>query len=75
MTVDELKVLITAQTAQLRNEVTKVQKKMNSLEKTAKNTSNGIQKAFNAIKFTAIIAAVFKLTKACTTAAGDLVEV
>ena len=75
MTVDELKVLITAQTAQLQNEVTKVQKKMNSLEKTAKNTSNGIQKAFNAIKFTAIIAAVFKLTKACTTAAGDLVEV
>lgn len=75
MTVDELKVLITAQTAQLQNEVTKVQKKMNSLEKTAKNTSNGIQKAFNAIKFTAIIAAVVKLTKACTTAAGDLVEV
>lgn len=75
MTVDELKVLITAQTAQLQNEVTKVQKKMNRLEKTAKNTSNGIKKAFNAIKFTAIIAAVIKLTKVCTTAAGDLVEV
>ena len=47
MTVDELKVLITAQTAQLQNEVTKVQKKMNRLEKTAKNTSNGIKNCYH----------------------------
>ena len=48
---------------------------MQGLEKTAKKTSSGIQKAFNAIKLTAVIAVLTKLTKYTTSAASDLVEV
>ena len=48
---------------------------MNGLEKTARKTSTGIQKAFNAIKLTAVVAALIKLTKYTTSAASDLVEV
>lgn len=48
---------------------------MQGLEKTARKTSTGIQKAFSAIKLTAVIAALTKLTKYTTSAASDLVEV
>ena len=48
---------------------------MQGLEKTARKTSTGIQKAFNAIKLTAVVAALIKLTKYTTSAASDLVEV
>lgn len=48
---------------------------MQGLEKTARKTSTGIQKAFNAIKLTAVVAALVKLAKYTTSAASDLVEV
>ena len=48
---------------------------MQGLEKTARKTSTGVQKAFNAIKLTAVVAALVKLAKYTTSAASDLVEV
>lgn len=75
MTVDELRVLITAQTESMQKQIKVVQKQMGQLENTAKVTSGSIQKAFNAVSFTAIAYAVYKVTKSCTDAASDLVEV
>ena len=75
MTVDELRVLITAQTESMQKQIKVVQKQMGQLENTAKVTSGSIQKAFNAVSFTAIAYAVYKVTKSCTAAASDLVEV
>ncbi len=75
MTVEELRVLITAQTESMQKQIKVVQKQMGQLENTAKVTSGSIQKAFNAVSFSAIAYAVYKVTKSCTDAASDLVEV
>lgn len=75
LTIEELKVLISAETNKLNKELDKVKGQLTSVEKQAKSTSSGIQKAFSAIKVTAIIAGLVKVGKAAINAASDLAEV
>lgn len=75
MTIEELKVLITAQTTKLNTEIDKVKKQLTGLETKSKQTSNTIQKAFNAVKFSVIVAGLIKVGKAAVDAASDLAEV
>ena len=56
MTIDELQVLITANTSALRNEITKAQSSLTGLSKTSDKTANAVSKGFNFIK-TSIVAA------------------
>lgn len=50
MTIDELQVLITANTSTLRNEITKAQSSLTGLSKTSDKTANAVSKGFNFIK-------------------------
>lgn len=50
MTVDELQVLITANTSALRKELNNVQNQLNGLQKTATKASNGISKSMLNLK-------------------------
>ena len=50
MTVDELQVLITANTKQLQKEMKNANKRIDSLQKTAKSTSSGVLSSFNKLK-------------------------
>lgn len=55
MTVEELQVIITANTNDLRNELAKTQNSLASLEKTGSKTSSGVLKGFKFLK-TGIVA-------------------
>ena len=55
MTIEELQVLITANTDSLRKEIQNTQKQITSMQKVANNTSNAMLKSFNFLK-TGIIA-------------------
>ena len=55
MTVEELQVLVTANTDSLRKEIQNTQKQITSMQKVANNTSNAMLKSFNFLK-TGIIA-------------------
>ena len=55
MTVEELQVLMTANTDNLRKEINNVQKQVTGMQKVANNTSNAMLKSFNRLK-TGIIA-------------------
>lgn len=50
MTIDELQVLITANTSTLRNEINKAQSSLTGLSKTSDKTANAVSKGFNFIK-------------------------
>ena len=54
MTVDELQILITANTGALRNEISKAQTSLNSLSKTSDKTANAVVSGFNFIKASVI---------------------
>ena len=54
MTIDELQVLITANTSALRNEITKAQSSLTGLSKTSDKTANAVVSGFNFIKASVI---------------------
>ena len=58
MTIDELQVLITANTSALRNEITKAQSSLTGLSKTSDKTANTVSKGFNFIKASIIGAGI-----------------
>lgn len=64
MTVEELQVLITANTSDLNKKIASVNKKLDSLSKHAGKSGKGLQKAFVGIKATAAIATLNKVTAA-----------
>lgn len=64
MTVEELQVLITANTSDLNKKIALVNKKLDSLSSHAGKSGKGLQKAFVGIKVTAAIAAINKVTSA-----------
>lgn len=79
MTLEELKVIITAETSGLRNELNSLQaqltKTQNKVSKSTSNMSSSFKKMTKAISFTAVIYGLTKLTKAAVNAASDLEEV
>ncbi|MCM1564927.1 MAG: hypothetical protein NC238_03025 [Dehalobacter sp.] len=68
MTLEELKVLITGETSNLRKEIASLKKQLNSVDKEAKSATSGINAAFKSIKtgatVTAVIAALALIVKA-----------
>lgn len=79
MTVEELKVLITAETSGLQKEIKKVQNQLNSLDKTTTKATSRIGNAFKKIGkvmgIATITAGLYKLGKSAVSAASDLEEV
>ena len=82
MTVDELKVVISAQTAGLTKELNNVRKQLDGLNNSAAKTSkkmsgfaSTLSKAFKAVSVTAIVAGLVKLGKQAVSTASDLQEV
>ena len=79
MTVEELKVLITAETSGLQKAIKQVQNQLNALDKTTtKATSrmgNAFKKIGKAMGIGAITAALFKLGKSAVSAASELEEI
>lgn len=64
MTVEELQVLITANTDSLRNEIKSTQTQLTTLQRTAGKASNGIFNAFSALKTAIVGLAIGKLISA-----------
>ena len=82
MTVDELKVVISAQTAGLTKELKNVKEQLQGLNDSAAKTSkkmNGfattLSKAFKAVSVTAVVAGLVKVGKQAVSTASDLQEV
>ena len=82
MTVDELKVVISAQTAGLTKELNNVRKQLDGLNNSAAKTSkkmsgfaSTLSKAFKAVSVTAIVAGLVKVGKQAVSTASDLQEV
>lgn len=61
MTVEELQVIITANTTDLRNEIAKTNKTISSLESTSQKTSKGIMSGFKFLKGSIIALGITKL--------------
>lgn len=79
MTIEELKVLITAETSGLQKEIKKVQNQLNSLDKTTTKATSRIGNAFKkigkAVGIATITTALVKLGKSAVEASSNLVEV
>ena len=83
MTLEELKVVITAETASLKQELNSVKTQLNGLGTTTTNVTSKMSKSFKSVgsaiskylSFAAIIAGLIKLGKASIEAASDLAEV
>ena len=82
MTVDELQVVISAQTAGLTKELNNVRKQLDGLNNSAAKTSkkmsgfaSTLSKAFKAVSVTAIVAGLVKVGKQAVSIASDLQEV
>lgn len=79
MTLEELKVIITAETSGLKKELdslkTQVNKTQKTVDKSTTKISNGFKKITKGITFTAITLGLYKFTKAATDAASDIEEV
>lgn len=79
MTVEELKVLITAETADLQKQLKNVQNQLSTLDKTSTKVTNRMGSAFKklakAFSVTAIIAGLTKIGKSAVQAASDLEEI
>lgn len=63
MTIEELQVLITANTKQLQKEIANTNKTVNSLKKTADKTQSGVMSAFNKLKSGIIALGIGKVIK------------
>lgn len=63
MTVEELQVLITANTKQLQKEIANVNTKINGLKKTADKTQSGVTSAFNKLKTGILALGIGKVIK------------
>lgn len=79
MTLEQLQVIITAETSGLRNELNSLQaqlnKTQNKVSKSTSKMSSSFAKLGKAVSFTAIAYGLVKITKAAVNAASDLEEV
>lgn len=79
MTIEELRVLITAETKDLKKQVDGVKKQLSGLEKHAKNTStkmsNMFKNLFKGFTVAAIVAGLVKVGRAAISMASNLEEV
>ncbi|MDQ0091671.1 phage-related protein [Paenibacillus anaericanus] len=71
-TLEELRVLITGETAGLRKELARVKQDFGGLSKEAKTTSASISKAFGAVKVALVALGIGKLVKDSINAASQL---
>ena len=75
MTVDELQVLITAQTTKFNSEIAKVQSQISGLDKNVKNTSTNMTKSFGSLAAKVIsVGAIIKATASSITRAMNYIE-
>lgn len=75
MTVDELQVLITAQTSKFNSEIAKVQSQISGLDKNVKNTSANMTKSFGSLAAKVIsVGAIIKATASSITRAMNYIE-
>lgn len=75
MTVDELQVLITAQTSKFNSEIAKVQSQISGLDKNVKNTSTNMTKSFGSLAAKVIsVGAIIKTTASSITRAMNYIE-
>lgn len=75
MTVDELQVLITAQTSKFNSEIAKVQSQISGLDKNVKNTSTNMTKSFGSLAAKVIsVGAIIKATASSITQAMNFIE-
>lgn len=79
MTLEELKVIITAETSGLKKELNSLQSQVNntqkSVDKSTKKISSGFSKLTKAVSLTAITVGLYKFSKSAIEAASDLQEV
>lgn len=79
MTVEELKVLITAETAGLQKQIKSVQSQLKGLDtastKVASKMTGAFKKLAKAFSVTAIVAGLYKIGKSAVSAASDLEEI
>lgn len=79
MTLEELKVIITAETSGLKKELNSLQSQVNktqkSVDKSTNKISSGFSKLTKAVSLTAITVGLYKFGKAAVNAASDLQEV
>lgn len=74
MTVDELQVLITANTTSLQKEIAKTNDKISSLTKSASKTQSGVMSAFTKLKTGIIALGIGKIIKDSIQTGMDAVE-
>lgn len=74
MTVEELQVLITANTTALQKEINKTNSTMNSLKKSADKTQSGITSAFKKLKTGIVALGIGKIIKDSITSGMNAVE-
>ena len=74
MTVDELEVLITANTNELRKEISNANKSINGLKKSAKDSSGGTLQAFKKLKTGIVALGIGKVIKDSITTGMDAIE-
>ena len=79
MTLEELKVIITAETSGLKKELNSLQSQLNKtqakVDKSTSKISNGFKKITKGISFTVITLGLYKLGKQAVETASDLQEV
>lgn len=74
MTIDELQVLITANTTQLQKEINNVNSKISSLTKSADKTQSGVLSAFKKLKTGIVALGIGKIIKDSIQTGMDAVE-
>lgn len=74
MTVDELQVLITANTTALKKEIARTNSTINSLKKTADKTQSGISSAFSKLKTGIVALGIGKVIKDSIQVGMDAIE-
>ena len=74
MTVDELQVLITANTSELRKEINKATQNISGLQKSASKSTAGVSTAFKTLKTGIIALGIGKVIKDSITAGMDAIE-
>lgn len=74
MTVDELQVLITANTNELRKEINKANKNISGLQKSASKSANGVSTAFKKLKTGIITLGIGRVIKDSITSGMDAIE-
>lgn len=74
MTVDELQVLITANTNELRNEINKANKNISGLQKSANKSASGVSTAFKKLKHGIVALGIGKVIKDSIKSGMDAIE-